>query len=135
MKRVFADTSYWIAISWKSDQWREQAFAASEKIGNAEIVTTETVLIEVLNYFSEFDGYAKQKIVLSVETILQDENVLVLHHNHEDFLKALELYKSRLDKGYSLTDCISMNAMRGFSIADVLTNDEHFEQEGFTKLF
>lgn len=135
MKRVFADTSYWIAIFWKFDQWREQAFAASEKIGNAEIVTTETVLIEVLNYFSEFDEYAKQKIALSVETILQDENVLVLHHSHEDFLKALELYKSRLDKVYSLTDCISMNVMRDFSIADVLTNDEHFVQEGFSRLF
>ncbi len=135
MKRVFADTSYWIAIFWKLDQWREQAFAASEQTGDAEIITTETVLIEVLNYFSEFDKYAKQKITLAVETILQDENVLVLHHNHEDFLKALELYKSRLDKGYSLTDCISMNAMRDFNVADVLTNDQHFEQEGFTKLF
>ena len=135
MNRVFADTSYWVAISWIDDQWRESAIEASEKIGNAEIVTTEAILIEVLNYFSEFRSDVKQKITLAVERILQNENIFVLLHNHEDFLKALELYKSRLDKGYSLTDCISMNAMRDFTVNEILTNDAHFNQEGFIKLF
>ena len=135
MNRVFADTSYWVAISWMDDQWRENAIEASEKIGNAEIVTTEAILIELLNYFSEFRSDVKQKITLAVERILQNENTLVLLHNHEDFLKALELYKSRLDKGYSLTDCISMNAMRDFNVVEILTNDTHFQQEGFIKLF
>jgi len=47
------------------------------------------------------------------------------------FLKALELYESRLDKGYSLTDCISMNVCRELGIKEILTHDRHFEQEGF----
>jgi predicted nucleic acid-binding protein len=111
MKRVFADTSYWIAYLYENDQWSEVANKAFAKIGNAEIVTTETVLIELLNYFSEYSSRTKEFIALSVESIMSDENNLILLHNHDDFLKALELYKSRLDKGYSLTDCISMNAM------------------------
>jgi predicted nucleic acid-binding protein len=41
------------------------------------------------------------------------------------------LYPARLDKGYSLTDCISMNVMRRDGLSEVLTNDEHFTQEGF----
>ena len=77
----------------------------------------------------------KEKVAIAVEKILQDEDILILLHNHDDFLKALELYKSRLDKGYSLTDCVSMNSMREIGISEVLTNDQHFEQEGFTKLF
>ncbi len=135
MKQVFADTSYWLAYLWHEDQWREAALEASFKIGLGEIVTTESVLIEVLNYFSEFRADIKNKIAVAVEEILQDDETLVLHHRHEDFLKALELYKPRLDKGYSLTDCISMNAMRDFSVGAILTNDAHFNQEGFTKLF
>ena len=135
MRKVFADTSYWVAILWLEDQWRNVAINASQKIGNAEIVSTETVLIEVLNYFSEFRSDVKEKIAIAVEKILQDEDILILLHNHDDFLKALELYKSRLDKGYSLTDCVSMNSMREIGISEVLTNDQHFEQEGFTKLF
>jgi len=35
----------------------------------------------------------------------------------------------------SLTDCISMEVMRREGISDVLTNDRHFEQEGFRALF
>lgn len=135
MRKVFADTSYWVAILWLEDQWRDAAKAASENVRTSEIVTTETVLIEVLNYFSEFRADIKERIVISVEAILKDEDILVLLHNHEDFLKALELYKSRLDKGYSLTDCVSMNAMPELGIIEALTNDQHFEQEGFTKLF
>jgi predicted nucleic acid-binding protein len=42
--------------------------------------------------------------------------------------------KSAATKEYSLTDCISMKAMRSESVSDVLTNDHHFEQEGFNIL-
>jgi predicted nucleic acid-binding protein len=39
------------------------------------------------------------------------------------------------DKGYSLTDCRSMAAMTDRGIREVLTNDRHFTQVGFTVLF
>lgn len=135
MKQIFADTSYWVATLDDKDQWFEQAMDAASKIGQSEIVTTESVLIEVLNHFSDYRADIKDYVANYVEEILKDEETLVLLHYHEDFLKALQLYKSRLDKGYSLTDCISMNAMRDFAITEVLTNDGHFNQEGFTKLF
>jgi predicted nucleic acid-binding protein len=50
-------------------------------------------------------------------------------------LSGFELYVARPDKGYSLTDCISMQTMRRDGLTDVLTNDRHFEQEGFRALF
>lgn len=135
MRKIFADTSYWVALLWLEDQWRETALKASRETRDAEIVTTESVLMELLNYFSEFKPDVKKNIAIAVEEILKDEDTLVLLHNHEDFLKALELYKNRLDKSYSLTDCVSMNSMREIGISEILTNDRHFEQEGFRKLF
>ncbi len=135
MKKVFADTSYWVATLDNTDQWFKFAIALHPKLANVEIITTETVLIEVLNYFSEYRAEIKEFVSNYVGEILKDDDTTVLLHFHEDFLKALELYKSRLDKGYSLTDCISMNAMRELGIVEILTNDRHFEQEGFTKLF
>ena len=135
MKQTFADTSYWVAALDDKDQWFEQAMNAASEIGESEIVTTESVLIEVLNHFSDYRADIKDYVANYVEEILKDEETLVLLHSHETFQKALQLYKSRLDKGYSLTDCISMNAMREFGIIEVLTNDGHFHQEGFKKLF
>ena len=135
MKQIFADTSYWIAVLDEKDQWFESAILAFSGIGESEIVTTEAVLIEVLNYFSEYRSDIKEYVANYIEILLKDDDIFVLLHNHEIFLDALRLYKSRLDKGYSLTDCVSMNSMQELGIAEILTNDQHFEQEGFTKLF
>lgn len=49
-------------------------------------------------------------------------------------MAGLDLYGARPDKGYSLTDCISMQTMRDRGIVEVLTHDHHFEQEGFVLL-
>jgi predicted nucleic acid-binding protein len=45
-----------------------------------------------------------------------------------------QLYKQRLDKEWSLTDCISFVVMRHESITQAFTSDRHFEQAGFMKL-
>lgn len=46
----------------------------------------------------------------------------------------LDLYMSRTDKGWSLTDCISFVVMEQWKIADALTADHHFQQAGYRAL-
>ncbi len=60
--------------------------------------------------------------------------MVVCPQSHQTFLDGYALYKARPDKGYSLTDCISMQAMRQECISEILTHDDHFTQEGFIKL-
>jgi len=60
--------------------------------------------------------------------------VTVLEQSSTTFLRALERYAQREDKEYSLTDCAGMNAMDATGIREVLTNDHHFEQEGYIVL-
>ena len=99
------------------------------------IVTTEHVITEYLNYFAERGEHFRRKAIENVHDMLTSASVTVTPHTREAFLAALELYKARPDKGYSLTDCISMIAMRREGVTDALTNDRHFEQEGFRVLF
>jgi predicted nucleic acid-binding protein len=61
--------------------------------------------------------------------------VRVIEQSRSSFLSGLDFYQSRPDKGYSLVDCISMQTMRREGLTDALTNDRHFEQEGFRALF
>lgn len=98
------------------------------------MITTDAVLVEVLNYFSGYGPTTRKKISQVVRDILSDNDSLVIEETRSVFLKALELYESRLDKGYGLTDCISMNVCRELGIAEILTHDQHFEQEGFKVL-
>jgi len=59
---------------------------------------------------------------------------MVIAQTRRLFVKGFALYKARADKGYSLTDCISMVIMRQRKITNALTTDHHFEQEGFAAL-
>jgi predicted nucleic acid-binding protein len=134
MKTVFADTIYWIAGLNPRDQWHESVIRAEAALGDFQIITTETVLIEVLNFYAEFKPFLRQSAARLVRNSLNGSDIKVVNHSPEAFLAGLGFYEARLDKGYSLTDCISMNLMRDRGISEALTNDHHFEQEGFTIL-
>lgn len=100
----------------------------------AILVTTDEVLSEVLTFCSsELD--LRKEAARAIRRILEAGDVRVLSQSRESFLGGLELYQARPDKGFSLTDCISMQAMRRERLTEVLTNDHHFEQEGFRALF
>jgi predicted nucleic acid-binding protein len=73
----------------------------------------------------------RRELVLTVEDILQDPGVTLVLQSRETFLAGLSLFRARADKGHSFTDCISMHTMRRLGLTDVLTNDRHFEKEGF----
>jgi uncharacterized protein len=134
MTQVFADTSYWIARFNKMDSRSASARAAREQVGSAQVITTEEVLVEFLNHFAGTDPLVRCESLLFVRDLLIAPGVEVIRQSHESFLAGLGLYESRPDKGYSLTDCISMTAMRERGIRSVLTADRHFSQEGFTAL-
>ncbi len=40
--------------------------------------------------------------------------------------------RTKHDKAYSMVDCMSIVIVRERDITDVLINDDHFEQKGFT---
>lgn len=45
--------------------------------------------------------------------------------------RGLDLYRSRSDKAWSLTDCLSFVVMADEGLTEALTGDRHFEQAGF----
>ena len=94
-------------------------------------MTTEDVLVEVLTYFGGYGPDVRQTASRVVRTILDDPGVEVVPHDSDTFLEGLELYESRLDKSYSMVDCMSMQVMWEKDVRDVLTHDQHFQQEGF----
>ena len=89
------------------------------------------VLAELLVGLASRGTVLRRLATQTVDATLEDTAVVVHRQSHESFLAGLELYRHRADKGYSLVDCVSMNTMRRERIAEVLTNDRHFTQEGF----
>lgn len=126
--------STWWLFSIGETNGHERAIEATNLVSETNLITTEDVLVELLNFFSEYGEKARCGAVAQVEGILSGANIEVMPQSHETFMAGLALYKARPDKGYSLTDCISMHAMREHGIVHILTHDDHFRQEGFTVL-
>jgi uncharacterized protein len=129
----FADSLYWIAVAYPRDQWHTRALKASLALQGAEVITTEEVLTEFLATFRH-DPILRQTATDTVDRIRQNPAVIIRPQSHQSFLDGYALYKARNDKKYSLTDCISMQAMKDEGITEVLTHDGDFRQEGFTLL-
>ena len=134
MRMVFADTFYWVSLFDPRDKWHERSLQIGRSLGAVRLVTTETVLIEYVNFFSEYGASVRRDVVKLVHAIFADPDVEVVPHERRSLLAGMALFAGRPDKGYSLTDCISMQVMRELGIFEVLTHDHHFEQEGFVAL-
>ncbi len=134
MNELFVDTIHLVALVNPRDQWHQKAVEVETATRDFDLIITEDILTEFLNFYSEHGNFMRMKVAAFVRQILLDVRVKVIPRDDTTFLDALELYESRLDKGYSLTDCISMNVCQTLGITQVLTHDHHFEQEGFSIL-
>lgn len=134
MKQVFADTAYWIALTNPFDQYHTVAVNTSPSLNQVRLITTDAVLTEFLNALADSGPNIRTLAIKTVEAILSNPIVTVLPQSRRSFNRAFALYKARPDKGYSLTDCLSMTVMRKHRLSSALTTDRHFEQEGFVAL-
>ena len=135
MRRLFADTFYWVALLNRRDRWNRRVIEATSNLGEHHLITSDAIFDEFLAHYSGAPTHLRQQAARTVRRLLSAPQVTVIEQNHELFLKGLSLFEARPDKGYSLTDCISMTIMREEGLTEVLSNDRHFTQEGFQLLF
>ena len=129
MTPLFADAGYFIALLVARDQFHQRARVVSGLVATTPLVTTQPVIFEVFDHMSGLGPIGRSA---AVDLLLRlQARTTIVPLTPELFEAAVELYGARLDKGYSLTDASSMVACRNLGITEVLSNDHHFEQEGF----
>ena len=134
MRPFFADAGYWIALINPKDALHQRACTVSEELGTFTIVTSEMVLIEVLNGLAKYGPDIRQGATDLVHQLYTAEGVQIVPHTSQLFKEALALYSNRQDKGWGLTDCASFIVMCQEGITEALAHDHHFEQMGFKAL-
>ena len=75
MRRVFADTYYWIALLNDKDQGHATVQTVSQTLQGAQIVTTDEVLSEFLAHFSGHGPAVRQVTTHFVESVLSNPDV------------------------------------------------------------
>jgi predicted nucleic acid-binding protein len=135
VRRVFADAMYFIAVIFETDRAHARALAFDDTDPDLRIITSDGIILEFLAYVSARGTYFREVALLQViDELRADPRVTIIRMTPELFDAALELYRARPDKAYSLVDCMSMVICQQEAIGEVLTHDHHFQQEGFAIL-
>jgi uncharacterized protein len=130
MRRVFADTSYFIALIAPDDVAHKRASDLAEE--PLHIVTSAWAMTELAAYLS---APGNRPLFSKVLTALRSSPLVdFVPATQELFDRAAELYDARPDKAWSLADCTSFLIMERQNLTDALTTDHHFIQAGFNAL-
>lgn len=132
MNAVFADTFYFVALLNERDAAHGQAASLRRSL-RQPLVTTEWVLAETGGALSAVHlraGFVRLARILQAA----GPDVVIVPATSEMFRAGFDLFASRPDKEWSLTDCISFAVMQDLGLNDALTGDHHFTQAGFTIL-
>ena len=129
---VFADTFAFIAWLNPRDQAHDTVAAYLDRF-TGQLVTTEWVLMELADALSAPETRATA--VAFLRAVRADFLFDVVGYDSAVYQAGFDLFASRADKAWSLTDCISFGVMAKRGLSDALTADRHFEQAGFQAVF
>jgi len=131
-ENIFMDTAFILAVIDTSDKYHEIAIKSYKNLikNKWSIITTEAVLIEIGNGLSRLKWrQAAHKWIISIQ---ESKTIFMVVPTTTELLnKAINLYGTRLDKEWRLTDCISFVVMKEHKLTNALTIDHHFEQAGY----
>ena len=131
MKSVFADTFHFLVLL-RADDPKHSSALKFHRIKWRRIVTTDCVLLEVGDACSHPRHHGD--FLALYEVLARDERVEIVRLTPELLDRGVALFRSRADKEWPLTDCISFVVMQDHELAEALTADHHFVQAGFKAL-
>lgn len=135
MPATFVDTVAWIALLNARDSLHNEArniWSNLRKAG-APLITSEFVLVEFGNALSSVES--RQRCSRLIQGLRVSSLIEIIPSSADLFDRGLALYSERPDKAWSLVDCTSFVIMTELRVTDAFTQDRHFVQAGFTKLF
>lgn len=129
---IFIDTGHLVALLNPRDALHDRASAWSGFLRGRRLLVTEYVVIEAVNFFRAPGRRNRAEAI--VRLLRNTPAVEFVNAGAEWFDAGWKLFRTRPDKEWSLTDCISFCVMEERGIREALAHDEHFEQAGFVAL-
>jgi len=130
-RKVFVDTSAWLALVNKSDAAHQKARKVRDALlkDHIQFIVTNYVMVEIANALCRVPH--RETAVKLINFIEMTENIQIVEIDKEIYKEAWRVYSTYMDKDWSLTDCTSFEVMKERRITEAFTTDKHFEQAGF----
>ena len=134
MNKAFVDSAAWLALFSEDDYLHSQALKTMLDLKKKKyhLTTTDFIFLEVADALS--GAKFRTNAISYIQRLRQSKSLKVLPISTDLLEKGWQLYCSRLDKDWGLTDCTSFVVMTQENITTAFTSDRHFEQAGFVRL-
>lgn len=130
MNQVFADTFFYLALFNERDRAHDRALRLSLD-RTTRFVTSAWVMTELADAWC---GTRRDLFTRTYDSLIHVPTNIFITASEKLWNQAVDLYSSRPDKAWSLTDCTSFVIMKRLRIREAATGDRHFAQAGFKAL-
>lgn len=137
MRKIFVDTSGWVAITDDKDKNHVAATKFMVEIARkSRLVITDYILDEAYTLLLMNTGHTTTVKFKEKLDIMRQKDIVSVHWVDEATLnKSWAVFeKFNVDKSWSFTDCVSYAVMKELDITEVFTFDHHFSQMGFLRV-
>jgi uncharacterized protein len=133
---IFVDTSGWMCyLDSSQPQHRDAVTLVQVCAAEAHhLTTTNHVMAELVALLTSRALISRSQLVSTLRTLRSSPHIEIIHIDPVIEDAAYDLLAARLDKEWSLVDCMSFVVMRERRISEALTTDHHFEQAGYVRL-
>lgn len=126
MRRVFADSAYWIGLRDRNDPFHVR----SRKIASWLVENRRRLVVTPFIFAESHAFFCRSREIR--EMVIRDfwANPLVQFEQptFQDQTEAVEILKQQRDKTYSFADAVSFVIMGRLGVDEVVTFDAHFRQ-------
>jgi len=132
--RLFVDTSAWLALNDRNDQYHKRAVVKSTKIKKEkiEIITSEYIIDESITLI-RYRMSHKASVIFG-DSLFNSNIAEIVDVTKSDLERAWDMFRKFKDKELSFTDCTSFALMKTLKLQKAFTFDSHFKQVGI-KIF
>ena len=137
MKRVFVDTSAWVALADRDDQFHMAATQKLSQLRRERLpqVTTNYILAETYTRLRRLLGLpATVQFGHGLRRLLDEGQITLVYADSALDESAWAIFRSYADQDFSFVDCTSFAWLRTTDEAVVLAFDAHFSWMGFPPL-
>ncbi len=129
--RVFVDTSAWLALNDRNDQYHHKAVATSLEVKRQriEFITSEYIIDESITLLRY--RVSHKAAVIFGDSLFSSRIIRIEDVTENIRSTAWEMFRRYGDKELSFTDCTSFVLMKNIRLQRAFTFDEHFRQMGF----
>jgi predicted nucleic acid-binding protein len=129
---LLLDSAFLIALVFEADQNYSKAQSTWSRVTaeRRRFITTTFVFNETVTFLNARGEH--QLAVALGNQLLASPTIELIDVSLALIEQGWEFFVRHDDKTYSLTDCISFQVMKQYSLSTALTFDRHFAQAGFT---